>query len=137
MKGLFKSYILKIKLFFLPIISFLVKFLSVVNGLLSVAVITLLIYELGFQMDVDQKILRPLYTLTFITFFSDFILYILLHIMDKKRPKGWNWQLTLFIILCIIVIIWVVPQKYVEGITPFLLLRHFRALELKIGRAHV
>ena len=79
-------------------------------------------------MEVDQKLLHPLYLITFITFFVDYTIYVLIHLIDKQRPKGWRWQLTLYLILLFIVFIWVLPEKYDDDYGIFVALRHFYLL---------
>lgn len=132
--GLYKSILMRLQLSLSPILSWLRNAISVFNALLSVIIIVLLVYALGFPVKFDEVIPLTLFKLAFLFFFCEYTGNLIRHIKSrlnrsKQRYKSHKSINPLYIILYSIVIslsvIWLMPTEWLERYsTIFTILRH-------------
>ncbi len=132
--GLYKSILMRLQLSLSPILSWLRNAISVFNALLSVIIIVLLVYALGFPVKFDEVIPLTLFKLAFLLFFCEYTGNLIRHIKsrlknNKHRYKSNKSINPLYIILYSIVIslsvIWLMPTEWLERYsTIFTILRH-------------
>ena len=132
--GLYKSILMRLQLSLSPILSWLRNAISVFNALLSVIIIVLLVYALGFPVKFDEVIPLTLFKLAFLLFFCEYTGNLIRHIKSrlnrsKQRYKSHKSINPLYIILYSIVIslsvIWLMPTEWLERYsTIFTILRH-------------
>ena len=89
--GLYKSILMRLQLSLSPILSWLRNAISVFNALLSVIIIVLLVYALGFPVKFDEVIPLTLFKLAFLFFFCE---NTYLAIDQNHLKRGNNWAKT-------------------------------------------
>ncbi len=132
--GLYKSIIMRLQLTLSPIISWLLKAVSIINALTSVIVIAILIYALGFPIPFDKAIPLPLFLFSFYFFFCEYTFNFIKHVKSHIKPNNTKYKKKkrinpIFVILYGIIIsfsiIWLLPTEWLERYSSlFTILRH-------------
>ena len=132
--GLYKSIIMRLQLTLSPIISWLLKAVSIINALTSVIVIAILIYALGFPIPFDKAIPLPLFLFSFYFFFCEYTFNFINHVKSRTKSNNTKYKKKkrinpIFVILYGIIIsfsiIWLLPTEWLERYSSlFTILRH-------------
>ena len=132
--GLYKSIIMRLQLTLSPIISWLLKAVSIINALTSVIVIAILIYALGFPIAFDKAIPLHLFLFSFYFFFCEYTFNFINHVKSRTKSNNAKYKKKkrinpIFVILYGIIIsfsiIWLLPTEWLERYSSlFTILRH-------------
>ena len=125
---------MRLQLTLSPIISWLLKAVSIINALTSVIVIAILIYALGFPIPFDKAIPLPLFLFSFYFFFCEYTFNFIKHIKSRVKSNNTKYKKKkrinpIFVILYGIIIsfsiIWLLPTEWLERYSSlFTILRH-------------
>lgn len=125
---------MRLQLTLSPIISWLLKAVSIINALTSVIVIAILIYALGFPIPFDKAIPLPLFLFSFYFFFCEYTFNFIKHVKSRVKSNNTKYKKKkrinpIFVILYGIIIsfsiIWLLPTEWLERYSSlFTILRH-------------
>ena len=125
---------MRLQLTLSPIISWLLKAVSIINALTSVIVIAILIYALGFPIPFDKAIPLPLFLFSFYFFFCEYTFNFIKHIKSRTKSTSTKYKTQkrinpIFVIFYGIIIsfsvIWLLPTEWLEKYwSLFSILRH-------------
>ena len=125
---------MRLQLVLSPIISWLLKAVSIINALTSVIVIAILIYALGFPIPFDKAIPLPLFLFSFYFFFCEYTFNFINHVKSRTKSNNTKYKKKkrinpIFVILYGIIIsfsiIWLLPTEWLERYSSlFTILRH-------------
>ena len=125
---------MRLQLVLSPIISWLLKAVSIINALTSVIVIAILIYALGFPIPFDKAIPLPLFLFSFYFFFCEYTFNFIKHVKSRTKSNNTKYKKKkrinpIFVILYGIIIsfsvIWLLPTEWLERYSSlFTILRH-------------
>ena len=125
---------MRLQLVLSPIISWLLKAVSIINALTSVIVIAILIYALGFPVPFDKAIPLPLFLFSFYFFFCEYTFNFINHVKSRTKSNNTKYKKKkrinpIFVILYGIIIsfsiIWLLPTEWLERYSSlFTILRH-------------
>ena len=125
---------MRLQLTLSPIISWLLKAVSIINALTSVIVIAILIYALGFPIPFDKAIPLPLFLFSFYFFFCEYTFNFINHVKSHTKSNNTKYKKKkrinpIFVILYGIIIsfsiIWLLPTEWLERYSSlFTILRH-------------
>ena len=125
---------MRLQLTLSPIISWLLKAVSIINALTSVIVIAILIYALGFPIPFDKAIPLPLFLFSFYFFFCEYTFNFINHVKSRTKSNNTKYKKKkrinpIFVILYGIIIsfsiIWLLPTEWLERYSSlFTILRH-------------
>ena len=125
---------MRLQLTLSPIISWLLKAVSIINALTSIIVIAILIYALGFPIAFDKAIPLPLFLFSFYFFFCEYTFNFINHVKSRTKSNNTKYKKKkrinpIFVILYGIIIsfsiIWLLPTEWLERYSSlFTILRH-------------
>lgn len=132
--GLYRSIIMRLQLILTPIIQTATRWLFGLNAFMSVIVIAILIYALGFPVDFEQTVNISIFLFSFYGFLCEYTIRFIRHIKSRINSKNSKYRnkkqinpLTIIIygIIIILSIIWIVPTEWLEQYwSIFIILRH-------------
>ena len=132
--GLYKSIVMRVQLTLAPIVAGATRALSLVNAILSLVIIALLIYALGFPVQFDMAIPTTLFKIALVLFFCEYTNNIVVYIKSQKRGRSQRYKsnksinplyLLLYCVVIVLSIIWIAPTEWLEQYSNlFSALRH-------------
>ena len=132
--GLYKSILMRLQLSLSPVLSWLRNAISFSNALLSIIIIALLIYALGFPVKFDDVIPISLFKSALLLFFCEYTTNLIRHIKSRLKNNKHRYKsnksinplyIILYSILISLSILWLMPTEWLEHYsTVFTVLRH-------------
>jgi potassium uptake TrkH family protein len=132
--GLYKSIVMRLQLTLAPIVAGATRALSLVNAILSLVIIALLIYALGFPVQFDMAIPTTLFKIALVLFFCEYTNNIVVYVKSRKRGRSQRYKsnksinplyLLLYCVVIVLSIIWIAPTEWLEQYSNlFSALRH-------------
>lgn len=132
--GLYKSIVMRCQLAVAPIFSWARNAISLTTATLSILIIALLVYALGFPVVFDEVVPIALFKIVFVLFFCEYtgnlIRYIRSHSRNRKQRYGAARSINptyivLYSVVIVLSTIWIVPTEWLEKYsTMFVFLRH-------------
>lgn len=114
MKGFLKSYYLKFKLVLLQFLKICLTFFGIINTLLSLCLVLLAVYTLGFDTQIETAHTLLFIRISFFCFFAELSI-LFLKVFSSETNKNYSFQVIFYVIYFIIAIVQLLPLSVAES----------------------